>query len=193
MSLAFESVTGVAVGDLIDDLARLRGIVFRDWPYLYEADPIYEARYLEGYAQAGAIVVTARHQGELVGAATGMPLLQHVDNLSTALLDCFSDLSKVFYCAESVLLREFRGQGAGHAFFDIREAFARDRGFIHSVFCGVERPDDHPARPPGHRSLAPFWSARGYRPLGITAPLSWPDIGATAETEKTMAFWGLRL
>ena len=193
MSLTYESVTGTAVAGLIDDLARLRGIVFRDWPYLYAADPAYEAKYLEGYAQDGAIVVTARHEGALVGAATGMPVLQHMDNLSTVLVDCFGNLSRVFYCAESVLLREFRGKGAGHAFFDFREMHARELGFIHSVFCAVERPDDHPARPSGHRSLAPFWTARGYRPLGVTAPLSWPDIGETAETEKQMTFWGRRL
>ena len=191
--LEYESVTGPDVSGLIDELARLRGTVFRDFPYLYEADAEYEATYLAGYAQEEAIVVTARSRGRLVGAATGMPLLNHVDNLSTALSERFETLEDVFYCAESVLLSEFRGQGAGHRFFDLREAHARRLGACYSVFCAVDRPDDHPEKPAGYRPLTGFWTARGYEPLGVTARLSWPDIGEAEVTEKPMIFWGRSL
>ena len=189
MTLRFDTATGADVAPLVDDLARLRGEVFRDWPYLYEADPDYERRYLSGYAQDGAIIVTAHEEDSLVGAATGMPLLQHEDNLSTALMDKFEALGRVFYCAESVLLAAYRGQGAGHRFFDLREQHALRLGFQHSVFCAVERPDDHPLRPADYHPLDPFWRARGYRPMDVCSTMAWPDLGAVGETEKPMRFW----
>ena len=39
-------LTGNAVGEVLDDLARLRIAVFRDWPYLYDGDVAYERDYL---------------------------------------------------------------------------------------------------------------------------------------------------
>jgi len=189
MNLVFETVTGVDVVSVIDELAVLRGKVFRDWPYLYAANPDYERRYLSGYAQDGAIVVIARDGPRIVGAATGMPLLQHEDNLSTALKECFSNLGDIFYCAESVLLSVYRGQGAGHRFFDHREDHARKLGLTHSVFCAVVRHERHPKCPPGYRDLAPFWAKRGYRQLNAHARMSWPDVGDDFETEKSLKFW----
>ena len=46
------------------------------------------------------------------------------------------DITKIFYCGESVLLKSHRGHGLGHAFFDGREAQAKKLGgFTHSSFC----------------------------------------------------------
>ena len=99
-------------------------------------------------------------------------------------------LDQIFYCAESVLLPEYRGQGIGHAFFDARESHARDLGLTFSAFCSVIRPADHPARPAGYRPLDDFWRKRGYQPLpGVVAQFSWRDLGDKAETEKDLQFW----
>jgi len=96
----------------------------------------------------------------------------------------------VFYCAESVLRPAYRGQGIGHAFFDAREAHARNHGFTACAFCAVIRPEDHPARPANARTLDPFWRARGYSPLdGVIAAFSWKDLGDRAETRKPLQFW----
>ena len=52
-------LTGDSVGAVLDDLARLRIAVFRDWPYLYDGDPAYERDYLRAYQSPGAVVVAA--------------------------------------------------------------------------------------------------------------------------------------
>ena len=120
MSLAYRIYRGAEISAIIPDLARLRITVFRDWPYLYEGDLAYETGYLARYAQGGAIVVAAYDGAQMVGAATGMPLLQHDDDFSGALAACDIAAEDVFYCAESVLMQDHRGQGAGHMFFDAR-------------------------------------------------------------------------
>ena len=184
-------LVGAEIGAVVDELAGLRIRVFRDWPYLYDGDAAYEARYLAGYASnPRAVVVSVRApDGAMVGAATGMPLADHDRALAEAVADAGVDPADTFYCAESVLLTPWRGRGLGHRFFDEREDHARGLGFRRSCFCAVVRPEDHPARPEGTRSLVPFWEARGYRPLpGAVAHLAWRDLGEATETEKPLAF-----
>ncbi|MBV0912527.1 GNAT family N-acetyltransferase [Anianabacter salinae] len=191
MTLRFETLTGAAIDPVIDALADLRITVFADWPYLYEGDPDYERRYLASYRDsAGAIVVGAFDGNRLVGAATGTPMEDHEEDFAAAFGGTGYHLSQVFYCAESVLLRAYRGQGAGHAFFDRREDHARRLGFQHCAFCAVIRPDDHPDRPANYVPLDAFWRKRGYAPLdGVVARFGWRDHGETQETKKPLQFW----
>jgi len=190
MALTFDTLTDDGVGDALDDLARLRTEVFRDWPYLYDGDPAEEAAYLQSYRNTpGAILVAERDGGTIVGCATGMPLAGHEDARNVPLDALGLEVAQVFYCAESVLLPGYRGQGAGHAFFDLREAHARARGFDVSMFCGVERPRDHPDRPADARPLAPFWEARGYRARDALIHMTWTDRGADAPSRKALRVW----
>ncbi|MEM9755891.1 MAG: GNAT family N-acetyltransferase [Pseudomonadota bacterium] len=190
MTLRFEISTGADIRRLIPDLAALRVSVFRAWPYLYDGDAAYEADYLSKYAEGEAIVVAAYAGNQVVGAATGMPLVQADAAISTAVAAHMANPHAVFYCAESVLLPAHRGQGAGDAFFSRREAHARRIGCQDSVFAAVQRPGDHPARPVDYRPLDRFWDRHGYRPIpGVTVGLSWRDVGSDAETEKRLQIW----
>lgn len=183
-------LTGAALDAALDDLARLRITVFRDWPYLYDGDLEYERRYLEAYRAPEAVVVGAFDGARLVGAATGTPMASHAEEFAAVFAGRPEPLSAIFYCAESVLLPDYRGQGVGHRFFDEREAHARATGHRYAAFCGVIRPPDHPARPADARPLDPFWRARGYAPLpGAIAQFRWRDVGAAAETAKPLQFW----
>ena len=175
----------------LDDVARLRIEVFRAFPYLYDGDLAYERAYLQSYRDsAGAVLVGAFDGARLVGAATGTPLADHAEDFAAAFEGAGIDLGEVFYCAESVLLPEYRGQGIGHAFFDLREAHAKELGFAKCAFCGVVRPEDHPLRPEDYAPLDPFWRKRGYAPLsGVVARFSWKDVDRDCETEKPLQFW----
>lgn len=189
MSLRVEALTGAELTAALPDLAQLRIAVFEAFPYLYQGDAGYEARYLRSYGETpGAILVAAKDGERIVGAATGMPLGAHAD--ASQIEGPLPRPEEVFYCAESVLLPQYRGRGLGHSFFDLREAHARQAGFRRSAFCAVIRPPDHPARPAGYRPLDPFWRARGYEPLpGVTARFHWVDVGDRQETPKTLQFW----
>lgn len=184
-------LTGDALAAALPDLARLRIEVFRDWPYLYDGDLEYEARYLQRYRDsAGAIVVGAYDGETLVGAATGTPMEDHAGDFASAFHGSGLRLEEIFYCAESVLLPGYRGQGVGRAFFAAREAHAVRLGRRRMAFCAVVRPNAHPARPEGYRSLDGFWRRLGYRPLaGAIAGFDWRDIGAAGPSEKPLQVW----
>ncbi|MEQ1577910.1 MAG: GNAT family N-acetyltransferase, partial [Hyphomicrobium sp.] len=177
---------------VLPDLARLRMVVFRDWPYLYDGTLEYEEEYLAKFAKAkGAVCVIARDGGIVVGASTGAPMVEHADEFGEPFKAAGYDLSKIFYCGESVLLTSHRGHGLGHAFFDHREAQARRLGgFTHSTFCRVVRADDHPLKPKDYRPLDGFWAKRGYATVpGLIATYKWLEIGQKIETSHDMQFW----
>ncbi|UWR02364.1 GNAT family N-acetyltransferase [Ruegeria conchae] len=184
-------LTGAALEAALDDVARLRIEVFRVWPYLYDGDLAYEREYLRSYRNSDrAIVVGAFDSDRLVGASTGAPLTDHADDFAAAFAETDLDLSNIFYCAESVLLPRYRGQGVGHKFFDLREQHARALGFTKCTFCSVQRPDNHPMRPADYRPLDTFWRARGYTPLpGVVAQFSWKDVGEEFKNQKALQFW----
>lgn len=189
------TLTGPALDAALDDVARLRIAVFRDWPYLYDGSLDYERKYLDSYRSSQAALVVGAFDGaRLVGAATGTPLEDHAEDFAAPFAGTGLKLDQVFYCAESVLLPEYRGQGLGHAFFDAREAHARALGRSFSAFCSVQRPADHPLRPAAFRPLDDFWRKRGYEPMpGVVARFRWRDLGEAQESIKPLQFWGRRL
>lgn len=177
---------------LLFELAALRIRVFRDWPYLYDGDHDYEARYLEAIARAeGAVIVVVRDGSRIVGAATGVPLAHEHAEFLAPFSETDFNVETLFYNCESILLPEYRGRGLYRRFFDARENWARQLGgFEHAVFCGVVRPDDHPLKPLDARPLDPVWRHFGYRAIdGLSASFSWKDVDQAKETVKPLQFW----
>ncbi len=192
MTLEVHSLTGERLRAVLPELARLRMLVFRDWPYLYDGSLAYEEQYLAKFAAApGAVCVVVSDEGRIVGASTGAPMAEHADEFAEPFEKAGYDISKIFYCGESVLLKSHRGHGLGHKFFDEREAHARRLGgFTHSTFCRVVRPDDHPLKPADYVPLDAFWRKRGYAPVeGIVATYTWKDVDQPEPTAKPMQFW----
>lgn len=194
--LELKRLSGEALNQFIPELARLRIQVFRDFPYLYDGDPDYEARYLQTYIEApDSVIVLAFDGDKVVGASTGIPLKYETDEVKAPFIKAGIDVDSVFYCGESVLLSQYRGQGAGVAFFDHREQHARELGgYAYSCFCGVQRPDDHPRRPAGFRPLDNFWRKRGYeKHPELHTTFSWKELDEEYESPKPMTFWMKKL
>ena len=190
--LTFDPLSGAALTARLDALAGLRIRVFREWPYLYDGDAAYEARYLAAYAQSpGALVVAASTaQGEAVGMATCQPGKEASEKLRTAWTNAGLDAAKLCYFGESVLLPEYRGQGAGVRFFEEREAHARRLGLSIAAFCAVVRNENDPRRPRDYTPLDGFWRNRGYEPRpDISTVMSWREVDDTRETPHVLSFW----
>lgn len=189
--IAIRDLTGAALDAALDSLGALRIAVFRDFPYLYDGDAVYEREYLTAYAASeGAIIIGAFDGDRLVGAATAAPMADHAAQFARPLEERGMDIGRVFYFGESVLLPAYRGRGVGHVFFDRREAHARALGFGFASFCAVIRPADHPARPAGYNPLDPFWRACGFTPVeGLIGHYGWRDVGEAGESGHAMQFW----
>jgi GNAT superfamily N-acetyltransferase len=190
--LRLECLSGDKLIAYIPVLAALRIQVFRDFPYLYDGDLAYEQAYLQTYIEApDSVIVLAFDGDKVVGASTGLPLEYETDEVKQPFIHAGYDVDKVFYCGESVLISTYRGQGVGVAFFEHREAHARAiGGFEYSCFCGVQRPENHPARPMDFVPLDNFWRKRGYdKHPELNTRFSWKELDEINESLKPMTFW----
>ncbi|MBE9606534.1 GNAT family N-acetyltransferase [Acetobacteraceae bacterium H6797] len=190
-TLRFETLTGPALEPFLSDLAALRIAVFREWPYLYEGDAVYERGYLRSYAESpGAAVIVAFDGEKPVGAATCQPMTQTHGPVADTFRAAGYDVGQWCYFGESVLLSAYRGQGAGVRFFAEREAHAQRIGLDRCTFCAVIREPTHPLKPRDYLPLDAFWMKRGYakRP-DLVCHFDWNEIGAEAETSHPLAFW----
>lgn len=191
-TLTTVALRGAAIAPRLDEVARLRIAVFREYPYLYDGDLDYEARYLRAYVETpDSLCVLALHGDRVVGASTALPLADEGPEFQQPFLERGIPVDEVFYCAESVVLPEFRGRGLGNRFFDAREAHARALGrFRWTAFAAVDRDPGDPRRPPGARGNESLWTRRGYvRQPGMTMRLAWKEIGEAEESEKPLTFW----
>ena len=187
-----ECFRGNEVARHLDAVARLRIEVFRDFPYLYDGDPDYEAKYLATYVRSpDSLFVLAFDGSRIVGVSTGLPLSDEEAAFQRPFIERDLPIEQVFYCGESVLLKDYRGLRLGHRFFDEREAHARLLGrFTWTAFAAVDREPDDPRRPSEHRDNDEFWHKRGYRRQpGMTMRLAWKEIDQNEESEKPLTFW----
>jgi GNAT superfamily N-acetyltransferase len=185
------ALTGAELEAHLDDVARLRIAVFRDWPYLYDGTLDYERAYLTTYRDnPGALLVGAFDAGLLVGASTSTFMEDHAEGFAAPLRQMGLPAGSILYGAESVLLPAYRGQGLGHKFFDLREAHDRAHGRSQVACCSVVRPDTHPLCPATYRTTDAFWTGRGYAKLpGVLAEFAWKDVGDAGESVKQLQFW----
>lgn len=186
------ALSGEGILPYLDDVAALRIEVFKAFPYLYDGDADYEARYLARYVHAPhSLFVLAFDGNDMVGSSTGIPLADEDAAFQTPFETQGIPPERVFYFGESVVRKDYRGRGLGHRFFDEREGYARGlRRFDWTAFCAVDRAPDDPRRPPDHRDNDVFWRKRGYtRRPGMQATLSWAEHGEPEARPKSLTFW----
>ncbi len=194
--IKIQPFTSAIAPSILTELAKLRIQVFRDFPYLYDGNMDYEMEYLQTYLNAPQSIVVVAFDGDKVaGASTALPMAAETDNIKRPWIERGYDVGKIFYFGESVLLKEYRGQGIGVAFFEHREQWARQcGGFELMTFCGVLRPENHPLKPENYVPLDAFWAKRGFvKTADMVCHIAWKDVDEAEETEKPLHFWMKRL
>lgn len=193
-SISYLELSGQDISQYIDELAALRISVFLEFPYLYDGSIEYEKNYLKVYSEnQQSFVCLAMDNGKVIGASTGTALVNEPAYVTEPFLKNAYQLEPIFYFGESVLKKEYRGQGIGWHFMEARENYARSIGKEMAVFCAVERPLKHPRRPENFFALDAFWKKAGFKPMGIHGYFSWQDLDESSESPKKMNFWSKRL
>lgn len=185
-------LVGVDLSNAIDALADLRIQVFKEFPYLYDGTKAYEKNYLDVYLKSSRAAMIAAFDGsKIIGAASALPLLDENDYIKEPFIKAGFDLNRIFYFGESVLLKQYRGHGLGHRFFDAREEVALSfNQYNITCFCAVDRPSDHSQRPADYQPLNNFWQKRGYKKYEqLKSTFSWKEIGEQRESPKSMSYW----
>lgn len=177
----------------LNELAALRITVFKEFPYIYDGSLDYEVKYLGRYldSKTARIFVAETDQQQLVGMSTCQHLNDEMDEIKKPFQEAGIATDSIFYFGESLLQSDYRGQGIGKKFFELREEYARSFPKIQStVFCAVDRPVTHFQRPADYQPLDLFWNSRGYKKNeNLKCYLEWHDIGEPKATIKSLSFW----
>lgn len=192
MSLKVLRLKGGEIRPYVMELAKLRLAIFKEFPYLYEGSIEDELEYMKIYMHSpDSIMIVALDNQKAVGIATAMPLKQFtITECQKPFLDLSMNISDIFYFGESVLDKNYRGQGIYRQFFQEREAAAKAYGSHTVTFCAVERSKNHPHCPQNYRSLDKVWEHFGYKKHPeILTYFVWKDIGDKHKTAKPMIFW----
>ena len=180
---------GKEIVPYIKDLARLRIEVFREYPYLYDGNFEYEEKYLSKFSEVeDAYLVLVFDKEQVIGAFTGIPMrFEDTTIVSHIPLDT---LNNSFYLSEIILQKNFRGKGIGmHLFHLLEEKIIGLKKYNRIYFASVVRPENHPQKPTGYKSLDAMWLSKGYSPTPYLCTLSWKEVDEQAESEKTLALW----
>jgi len=153
-----QQLSGREILPYLRSLARLRVEVFRQSFCNEFREFDQEYAYLKKHVEAKeSIAILVFSNTTLVGASTGLPLDTEDEKIQKPLKEQGYDPSRIFYLTESVLLKEFRGRGITHHFYEMRERHAKQKKRF-SLICLTypeKISEDFP-------SLLHFWRKRGY-------------------------------
>jgi GNAT superfamily N-acetyltransferase len=186
------SFTGAGLKPYIHRVAKLRMEVFRDYPYFEEPDLDRETLYLRKIASCKeSIGVLIFDNTTLVGASLGHPLNIEEASVQQPFKDKHLDVDSYFFFGDSALLKNYRGRGIGHHFFDAREAHVlHHKKFKHICFCVPDCPENDPQKPKDYIPLHDFWRKRGYiHHPEIKCTLLSKQLGEAHPKEIQMSFW----
>ena len=184
-------LTGAVIADALDDLATLRLDIFRKYPYLYEGRREDELNYLGTYAEApDACVILAYDGSAVIGAATGMPLIQEDAQLRDAFAGTALPLDEVYYVGELLFRPPYRNSGLGRKMLDDLESQIRSFGSYRKITCAtVVRPEDHPLSPCDYIPISKFLARTGFvRLTGGTTHFTWRETEGV-KRDHPMQFW----
>jgi GNAT superfamily N-acetyltransferase len=190
-SITERLLTGSAVAAQLEALAALRLDIFEEFPYLYRGRREDELAYLAGYAEKpGACVILAEHAGAVIGAATGMPLVQEEALLRAPFAASPYPLEESYYVGELLFRPAYRNGGLGQRFLVGMEGQVRALGGFRRLVCAtVERPADHPRRPVDFIPIERFLARTGFVGLpGVITHFTWLEVDGVRR-DHVMQFW----
>ena len=97
MPLTIQTCSGKEILPFLDDLARLRIEIFKDFPYLYDGNMAYERVYLKTYSDCpdSFFVIVRNDDDRIVGVSTSVPLESEDEEFKQPFLDNGYDVEKI--------------------------------------------------------------------------------------------------
>lgn len=184
-------LTGKEIHRYMTEIANLRIIFFREFPYLYEGDSSQEENYLAMYSSSeNTVVVIAKDADQIVGVVAGLPLDESTEEIKQ--IDGMEQITgDIFYLGEIVVLEDERKDNIKRNLYREFENQIREKESYKRIFvCEIDRPASDPRKPPNYIPSDYFWSAEGFvKQPELTANFSWKELDRPKEENHLMIFW----
>ena len=194
--LTMKTFTGHAIKPYLHCLARLSAEIFKEYPFLCDLLPEAEIELLKKYpCSEEAIAVLLFEGSEVVGAATGIPLVEDLDLLQKPFKQKGLDPQRFYHFGEALLLKPYRGRGVGHHFYQIREEHARKLNkYDYACLYFRDRHEDDPLKPLDYYPLDDFWRKRGFiHHKDLKVKQRWKVLGEDIDSDNECSFWVKKL
>jgi len=142
----YQIIIGNEINSFINEIARLRIDVFREFPYLYDGDIASEEVYLSKFSEVKeASVVLVIEASKVIGAFTGLPMAFEEASIQGYIPK--ENLSTAYYFSEIVLNKDYRNQGIGLKMFDMLEEYVLSlQKYTVFYLATVNITEDHPIK-----------------------------------------------
>jgi GNAT superfamily N-acetyltransferase len=186
-NITFEVVKGAQIKSIEQSFANLRISIFREYPYLYQGDLLTEKQYFDMFGD-NTICVIAKDGSAIVGIIIGTPLQEVFKRLLEPLTE--APIEKMFYLADILVLKSYRGQQIGHTLYQLFEKEVQKTGlFTNILIREIFKSPDDPKKPSDYYSLDLFWNKKGFKKMeGITQQDQWKAIGDDDLSFHTMIY-----
>ncbi|MES2344650.1 MAG: GNAT family N-acetyltransferase [Chlamydiota bacterium] len=180
-----EVLEGTEVIPYLKQLAELRISFYRDYPYLYEGSLIEEEKYLSLYADSkNSLFVIAKEGEKMVGAITGLPLLESQEENRIVFKHKQSIAEHIFHIGEFVLLPEYRNADIQKRLYRQFEKFVMELTEYDGIsLCEIERPSYD-------SFVESLWKDNGFiKQPGLSSYYRWKEVDALEDTDHLMIYW----
>lgn len=184
-------LTGFAIESCLDDLASLRIKIFREYPYLYDGVREDELKYLRLYMDTpDAFVISVKDAGNMIGAATGVPLRYEQDSLIAPFKGTSYSVDELFYVGELLFYPKYRACGLGIRLLEQVVERVRSLDNYRYLTCAtVVRPEQHVLCPENYIKIDRFLARTGFVLLpGVTTSFAWKEADGN-NYDHLMQYW----
>lgn len=200
--VSFLNVTIDQFDEYFDALCTMRLKAFKEFPYLYDGDKLYEYDYLKGYFNHpdGRIILAFQNQ-QIVGMISGFPLKENMSE-PINVTKWFQDHAKIkeddlkyYYYLGEVISTNPQSKIGFQLIVHLCEQ-ANLLGFKKIAFMMIEHSKDHPLRPQNYKDLKDKMRLFQARPMNVSVQSPYNTIqndGSTKLTENQMDFWEMNV
>lgn len=191
-SISIEVLKGPEVIPYLQKLAELRIEFYRNYPYLYEGNITDEETYLNMYAKSkDSLLVIAKNGDEIVGAVTGIPMLESKEENKQLYAQKQIPAEHIFYLGELVLSQDYQKSDLlERLYLQLENAVKGLERYSLLAVCEIERSPEDTKKPVSALSSEVLWANRGFtkQPQLYTTD-AWKDVGDLEKSDHHLFFW----
>ncbi len=187
--ITYQLLQGEKIQDFIDEIARLRITIFREFPYLYDGNEAYEKEYLKKFAEISeSLVVLSLDENKVIGAFTSLPMRFEQEGVKKEIPSDW--IKNAFYLSEIVLEKTYRRQGIGRTMFQMMlDKINTLQKYNRILFASIEREENHPFKPHDYISNDEIWIKQGFQKTPYHSTISWKEINEETDSSKKLSIW----
>lgn len=176
----------------IPELTKLRLTIYREYPYLYEGDPLFEESYVSLFANSSdALLIVAKVGNRIVGALSGLPLDSAQKEIQDVFLASKMKLKECYALCDVVVLKEYRNRRVATILYEeFANQLRKMKRYKKVVLWQIVRAQDDPKRPNDYFSPDNFFGKQGFKKHPeYTCVLRWKEISEKEERAHRFEFW----